>query len=165
MPASRVLALLKRFRVICGRQARNGLPGGCSAMVKGHASVLRGGGVPPQVGQIELSCEEWFINKLASAATCEARRLQYGATGLLDATLEDDSAKRLLVNQTCALIAQQCIRSTARAAVKSIKANASRGTLFFTSGAKWKLSFDMRVVPLCYLLHVPLRFASQIVCS
>ena len=78
---------------------------------------------------MELEREEGFINKLASAATCKARRLQYGATGLLDATLEEDSAKGLLVNQTYALIAQQCIRSTARAAVKSIKANASRHTI------------------------------------
>ena len=71
-----------------------------------------------------------FINKLASAATCKARRLQYGAAGLLDATLEDDSAKGLLVNQTYVLIARQCIRSTAKAAVKPIEANASRHTIF-----------------------------------
>ena len=56
----------------------------------------------------------WARVRAATHAHAHAQTLTVRCYGLLDATLEDDSAKGLLVNQAYSLIAQQCIRSTRR---------------------------------------------------
>ena len=49
---------------------------------------------------------------------------------LLDATLTEDAATGLLVNQTYALIAANCILLSAQAAVQTIRRNVQRNTRF-----------------------------------
>ena len=84
-------------------------------------------GKAPQVGQLEISVEEGMIQKLSRRVVADA---SVGGCKLLDATLTEDAATGLLVNQTYALIAANCILSSAQAAVQTIRRNVQRNTRF-----------------------------------
>ena len=75
-------------------------------------------GKAPQVGQLEISVEEGMIQKLSRRVVAGA---PVGGCKLLDATLSEDAATGLLVNQTYALIAANCILCSAQAAVQTIR--------------------------------------------
>ena len=78
--------------------------------------------------QLEISVEEGMIQKLSRRAVADA---SVGCK-LLDATLTEYAAMGLLtlVNQTYALIAAQCIKCSAQAAVQTIRSNAQLNTRF-----------------------------------
>ena len=76
--------------------------------------------------QLEISVEEGMIQKLSQRVVADAF---VGGCKLLDATLTEDAATGLLVNQTYALIAAQCILLSA-AAVQTIRRNGQRNTRF-----------------------------------
>ena len=84
-------------------------------------------GKAPQVGQLEISVEEGVIQKLSRRVVADA---PVGGCKLLDATLSEDAATGLLVNQTYALIAANCILLSAQAAVQTIRRNVQRNTRF-----------------------------------
>ena len=84
-------------------------------------------GKAPQVGQLEISVEEGMIQKLSRRVVADA---SVGGCKLLDATLTEDVATGLLVKQTYALIAAQCILLSAQAAVQTIRRNVQRNTRF-----------------------------------
>ena len=81
----------------------------------------------PQVGQLDASVEEGRIQTLSRRVVADA---PVGGCKLLDATLTEDAATDLLVNQTYALIAAQCILCPAQAAVQTIRRNVQRTTRF-----------------------------------
>ena len=84
-------------------------------------------GRAPQIEQLEISVEEGMIQKLSRRVVADA---SVGGCKLLDATPTEDFATGLLVNQTCALIAAQCILCPAQAAVQTIRRNVQRNTRF-----------------------------------
>ena len=87
-------------------------------------------GKAPQVGQLEISVEGGLIQKLSRRVVADA---SVGGCKLLDATLSEDAATGLLVNQTYALIAEQCILLSAQAAAQRPFAGMSNVTPGFTS--------------------------------
>ena len=68
-----------------------------------------------------------MIQKLSRRVVADA---SVGGCKLLDATLTEDAATGLLVNQTYALIAANCILCPAQAAVQTIRRNVQRNTRF-----------------------------------
>ena len=105
-----------------GRQA----PVGKGLALAGLRAVFEDGKAP-QVGQLEISVEEGMIQKLSRRVAADA---PVGGCKLLDATLSEDAATGLLVNQTYALIAANCILLSAQAAVQTIRRNVQRNTRF-----------------------------------
>ena len=64
----------------------------------------------------KLNVEEGMIQKLSRRVVADA---SVGGCKLLDATLTEDAATGLLVNQTYALIAANCILCSAQARLRS----------------------------------------------
>ena len=85
-------------------------------------------GKAPQVGQLEISVEEGVFDPEAQPGA--AADASGGGLKLLDATLTEDAATGVLVYQTYALIAAQCILLSAQAAVQTIRRNVRRNTRF-----------------------------------
>ena len=84
-------------------------------------------GKAPQVGKLEISVEEGMIQKLSRRVVADA---PVEGCKLLDATLTEDAATGLLVNETYALIATQCILCSAQTAVQAIRMNVQRNARF-----------------------------------
>jgi hypothetical protein len=70
-------------------------------------------------GTVRLSVEEGFIHKTAHLGVIRLR----GGTGAFDATLSQNSAAGMLINQIYREIAHSCILHTARATVSSYYKN------------------------------------------
>ena len=74
---------------------------------------------PPMRGTVRLSVEEGFIHKTTRLGVNRLR----GGTGAFDATLSQNSAAGMLINQTFREVAHSCILHTARATVSSYYKN------------------------------------------
>jgi len=89
-------------------------------MIKKGLRAVYEDGNAPQVGQLELSVEEGVIQKLNRRVVADA---PVGGCQLLDATITEDAAVGLLVNQAYALVAAQCIKCSAQVAVQTMRRN------------------------------------------